>query len=181
MLKAPTTILWFQRLKLQYDEPLSNFASNFNLRRYTSGTASSSSTDFSFVRRGRDLFAAGNANANNGNRDMVRPRAHGTTTSKYKTVSCRWRVHLHGCVNPVDMSHEYCTDIFGGATVCPLLHDTPAHRAHRRPRSGEPPVRSGDHPAHAAHRSHRRPRGGRCNLTVSKFVLKVPTVSAIET
>jgi len=27
--------LWFQRLKLQYDEPLSNFAFNFNLRRYS--------------------------------------------------------------------------------------------------------------------------------------------------
>jgi len=26
--------MWFQRLKLQYDEPLSNFAFNFNLRRY---------------------------------------------------------------------------------------------------------------------------------------------------
>jgi len=25
---------WFQRLKLDYDEPLSNFAFNFNLRRY---------------------------------------------------------------------------------------------------------------------------------------------------
>jgi hypothetical protein len=23
---------WFQRLKIQYDEPLANFASNFNLR-----------------------------------------------------------------------------------------------------------------------------------------------------
>jgi len=27
-------LVWFQRLKLQYDEPLSNFAFNFNLRRY---------------------------------------------------------------------------------------------------------------------------------------------------
>ena len=28
---------WFQRLKLKYDEPLSNFAFNFNLRLYTKG------------------------------------------------------------------------------------------------------------------------------------------------
>ena len=26
--------LWFQRLKIQYDEPLLNFTFNFNLRRY---------------------------------------------------------------------------------------------------------------------------------------------------
>ena len=30
--------LWFQRLKLYYDETLSNFAFNFNLGRYTTGT-----------------------------------------------------------------------------------------------------------------------------------------------
>jgi hypothetical protein len=29
---------WFQRLKLRYDEPLSNFAFNFNLRHYSKGT-----------------------------------------------------------------------------------------------------------------------------------------------
>ena len=60
------------------------------MRRYTSRTASSDSTDFSFVRRGRGLFAADNAkndNADakinaNGNRDMVGQRAHGTTRSK---------------------------------------------------------------------------------------------------
>jgi hypothetical protein len=34
-LKAPGT----KRLKLQYDEPLSNFAFNFNLRRYTPALA----------------------------------------------------------------------------------------------------------------------------------------------
>jgi hypothetical protein len=28
---------WFQRLKLKYDEPLSNFAFTFNLRIYTKG------------------------------------------------------------------------------------------------------------------------------------------------
>ena len=33
--------LWFQRLKLQYDEPLSNFAFNFNLRRFSAGGVAS--------------------------------------------------------------------------------------------------------------------------------------------
>ena len=42
LLKLDST--WFQRLKLQYDEPLSNFAFKFNLRHYnwaTNGTANS--------------------------------------------------------------------------------------------------------------------------------------------
>jgi len=118
----------------EYDEPLSKFAFNLNLRRYTSGTASSSSTDFSFERRGRGLLAA------NDNSDMVRPRAYGTWCAKNKQDSCRWRVHLNGCVDP--MTYHTSTDIFGDATVCSLLNDNRAHRAHR-----------------PAHRAHRRPRG----------------------
>jgi len=35
VLKAPET----ERLRLQYDEPLSNFAFEFNVRRYTTGIA----------------------------------------------------------------------------------------------------------------------------------------------
>jgi hypothetical protein len=35
------TCAWFQRLKVKCDEPLSNFAFNFNLRRYTLGAEDS--------------------------------------------------------------------------------------------------------------------------------------------
>ena len=32
----PVDSAWFQRLKLRYEEPLSNFAFKLNVRRYTS-------------------------------------------------------------------------------------------------------------------------------------------------
>jgi len=43
---------WFQRVKLKYDEPLSSFAFNFDLRRYT---LAESETD---VKRKKDLLYA---------------------------------------------------------------------------------------------------------------------------
>ena len=52
-LKAPGS----KRLKLKYDEPLSNFAFNFNLRRYIEAEDARILTDMSLMRRmyGRGL------------------------------------------------------------------------------------------------------------------------------